>query len=343
MLLDTSTVWRMSDFPLSGGARLDTLELAYETWGALAPDGNNAILLCHGYTNNPHAAGDKAGWWHNLIGPGCAIDTDKYFVVCINMLGSAFGSSGPATVNPATGQPFGPDFPAFAVSDIAQSQRRLLDHLGVAQLAAVIGYSYGGHLAFHWAHTFPDRVRAAVVVASAIKGRGDRSSVTALEQRFAQCAGWHGGHYYAGDPTASVAATLKAMRLETLRSYHVDESLRTQLGDAAAAARRLDELAQWWAGHFDANSLIVLRRAAVQFDAPPAVAMMRAPLLYVLASSDALFGPELAKPTMALLRDAGVAAEYFEIDSAFGHHAPVSDWAKWAPVLRDFLTRTTGL
>ena len=128
MLLASSKTYETSDFQLSTGAHLPTLTVAYETWGELAADGNNAILLCHGYTNHPHAAGE-GGWFAPLVGPGKAIDTNKYFVVCSNMLGSAYGTTGPASTNPETGRPYGPDFPKYTTADMVAAQKLLIDHL----------------------------------------------------------------------------------------------------------------------------------------------------------------------------------------------------------------------
>ena len=337
MLLQTSMLFESADFPLEAGGRLDPLTLAYETWGTLSDSGDNAILLCHGYTSTPHAAGDDTGWWNGLIGPGRAIDTERYFVVCSNMIGSAYGSSGPPSIDPATSAPFGPDFPEFSTNDMVAAQRRLVDHLGIRQLAAVIGFSYGGYLTFLWGAQHPEFMRSLVVVASGIKGRGDQSMTSQLRDRFVPCAGWNGGHYYDADPTNSVRDMLKTSRIETLRGYGVGDSLRAQLGDEAAANARLAEMAAEWAAGFDANSLIELRRAAVAFDGRPGVEAIKAPLLYVLARTDTLFPPELAQPTLTLLQDAGVSAEYFELDSDFGHIAPVADWAKWGPALQAFL------
>ena len=131
MILKTSTTFTHANFKLSTGKTLPTLTLAYETWGSLNTKGSNAILLCHGYTNHPHAGGDTNGWAHNLLGPGKAIDTDQYFVVCSNMLGSAFGSSGPSSLNPETGKPYGPDFPKYNTVDMIAAQRLLVDDLGI--------------------------------------------------------------------------------------------------------------------------------------------------------------------------------------------------------------------
>jgi len=338
MLLPTSKVFSTTDFALQNGRILEQLEVAYETWGKLAPDGRNAILLCHGYTSSPHAAGDENGWWAGLVGPGKAIDTDRYFVVCTNMLGSAYGTTGPASINPQTGKAYGPDFPEITTKDIIGSQALLLDQLKVGQLAAVVGFSYGGYLTFEWGVTYPERMRALVPVATAIKGRGDQGSVQALRDRFAAaCPGWNGGHYYGAKKESGVLEALAALRVETLTGYGVAKQLEDTVPDPAERERRLRAMGMQWAAEFDANTLIVLRNAAVRFDARPGVTKIKAPLLYALSRSDALFGPGIAPDTIALLPNACVDARYVEIDSDYGHRGPGVDWQKWAPDLKAFL------
>jgi len=338
MLLPTSKVFKSTDFPIKNGGVLAQLEIAYETWGRLAPDGRNAILLCHGFTSSPHAAGDDAGWWNGLIGPGKAIDTDRFFVVCANMLGSAYGSTGPGSTNPRTGRPYGPDFPEITTKDIVGAQALLLDHLKIGQLAAVVGFSYGGYLTFEWGVTYPLRMRALVPVASAIKGRGTPESVQALRDRFAACPGWNGGHYYGREKESGVFEALLQLRIETLTGYGVAKQLEDTIADPAERTRRMRAMASQWAEEFDANTMIVLRRAAVAFDARLGVAKIKAPVLYALSRSDALFGPDIAPATIAMLEKAGVDARYVEIDSDYGHRGPSVDWRKWGPRLEAFLT-----
>ena len=337
MLLPSSKLFESRDFSLELGGVLGELALAYETYGVLNAAGDNAILLCHGYTSNPHAAGDSKGWWHNLIGPGCAMDTDKFFVVCANMIGSAYGSTGPGSLNPANGEPYGPDFPDITTGDMVRAQGMLLDELGVAQLAAVVGFSYGGHLTFQWGVMHPDRMRALVPVASWNKGRGGLKLVQETIDRFAQCPGWNGGHYYGNEKDSGVLEMLAAVRVDTLRSYGVDRALADKLGSEDAATRGLEKLGRQWAKEFDANSLVVLRKAAIRFNAWDNAANIKAPLMYVLSNSDTRFPPDLAEPMMAHLKASGVDAKYVELDSPYGHRAPSEDWAKWAGDLERFL------
>ena len=324
-------------FPAAKRAHSRTVRSRLRDLGTLAPDGRNAILLCHGFTSSPHAAGDDAGWWAGLVGPGKAIDTDRYFVICANMLGSAYGTTGPGSTNPQTGKAYGPDFPEITTKDIIGTQALLLDHLKVGQLAAVIGFSYGGYLTFEWGVTYPERMRALVPVATAIRGRGTPENVQAFRDRFAACPGWNGGHYYGAKKDSGVLEELAKLRIETLTGYGVAKQLEDTVADPAERDRRLRALGKQWAGEFDANTMIVLRDAAVRFDARPGVTNIKAPVLYALSRSDALFGPQIAPDTIALLRKAGVDARYVEIDSDYGHRGPSVDWQKWAPELKAFL------
>src|SRR5207245_3632469 len=192
-----SRTFTVPAFKLESGQVLPELTLAYETYGRLAPDGRNAILVTHGFTSSHHAAGKYAytdatpGWWDGLIGPGKAIDTNRDFVVASNVLGSSYGSTAPASIDPATGKRYGPDFPAITMRDIVEAQRVLLSALGVNRLVAVAGPSYGGYQAFQWAVTFPDFMLGVVPVVTKPSAR--TRSNNELTDRFAEDPHWNGG------------------------------------------------------------------------------------------------------------------------------------------------------
>ncbi|HUG37057.1 MAG TPA: alpha/beta fold hydrolase, partial [Candidatus Limnocylindrales bacterium] len=277
-----------------------------------------------------------AGWWDGLIGPGKTIDTTRYFVVSSNMLGSSFGSTAPASVNPATGRRYGPGFPDVSLRDIVTAQRQLLDGLGVRHLVAVAGPSFGGYQAFQWAVTYPDFMTGVVPVVTAPKGGGGEAAVQTLLTRFAADPKWNGGWHY---DTGGIPETMTALRRETLQRYGQNEILAVSLPDAARREARMRELAESWARVFDPNSMVTLRKAAVRFDAESALARVRAKVLYVLSRTDTLFPPSIAPAVMDKLARARVDARYVEIDTEFGHSASGADWAKWAPALREFLDR----
>jgi homoserine O-acetyltransferase len=328
------------DFRLQSGEIIPELKLAYESYGALAPNGRNAILVTHGYTSSQHAAGidanGEAGWWDGLVGPGRAIDTNKYFVVSSNMLGSSYGSTAPASINPKTGAPYGPDFPDCTLVDIVTAQRAMLDALGVRHLVAVVGSSFGGYQAFQWGVTFPDAMSGIVPVVTAPNATDGNRMVADLRARFAEAPGWNGGHHY-GNTT--MLAFMTELRVATLKRYGIEAELAPQYPDAATREAVIQKLAEGWAKVFDPNSLIALAQARSHYNAEKDFARIRAKILYVLSRTDKLFPPSIAPEVMAKLKAAGVDATYFEIDSDKGHLASGADWNKWARVLSAFLQR----
>jgi len=337
-----SRTFTVPAFKLESGVVLPELTLAYETYGRLALDGRNAILVSHGFTSNHHAAGkyavtdQVAGWWDGLIGPGKAIDSDRYFVVSSNMLGSSFGSTAPPSTNPKTGKPYGPDFPDITLRDIVGAQKTLLEALRVQHLVAVAGPSYGGYQTFQWAVTYPTFMSGAVAVVSAPKGSGGDGAVKTLVDRFAADPNWSGGWYY---DRGGIFPTMLKLRIETLERYGQNEVLARTIADPDQRAARLRQLAEGWARQFDPNSMIALRKAAVKFDAERDFSRVRAKMLYVLSRTDKLFPPSIAPGVMDKLTRAGIDAKYFEIDTELGHSASGPEWAKWGPTLKDFLAR----
>lgn len=327
-------------FKLDRGGVLPEMTLAYETYGRLAPDGRNAILVTHGFTSSHHAAGTytagdaAAGSWDGLIGPGKAIDTARYFVVSSNMLGSSYGSTAPRSTNPATGKPYGPDFPDITVRDIVRAQKLLLESLHVRHLVAVAGPSYGGFQAFQWAVTYPGFMDGIVAVVTSLKMRPGGDPVNTLTTRFASDPSWNGGWHY---DRGGISATLAALRYETLLNYGQNEILAARIPDPAERQARLRQMAEAWAREFDPNSMITLRKALLSYDTTGELGKIRARVLYVLSRTDKLFPPAIAPEVMDALAKAGVDAKYVEIDSDFGHSASGPEWAKWGPALRVFL------
>lgn len=327
-----------SNFILECGGTLPELQLAYETYGDLASDGRNAFLLTHGYTSSQHAAGRDArgepGWWDGLVGPGRAIDTRKYFVVASNMLGSSYGSTGPASMNPRTGKPYGPEFPAITVADMVRAQHALLESLGVAHMVAVAGPSYGGYQAFQWAVTYPFDMDGIVAVVTAPNVTDGERMVADLRARFSSEQGWNEGYYHG---TGDMRDFMAGFRVETLKRYGIAAELASRFPDAARREAEIQRAATQWANEFAPNSLIVLAQARAHLDTVKDFSKIRAKVLYVLCRTDKLFPRALAPQVMAQLQAAGVDAAYFEIDSDKGHLASGFDWAKWAPALQRFL------
>jgi len=335
------------DFALDSGAVLPELRIAYETYGGLAPDGGNAVLLTHGFTSHQHMTGhyragcappgldeSTPGNWPLLVGPGSAIDTDRLFVVSSNMLGSSWGSTGPRDTDPRTGKPYGPTFPRFAVSDIVRAQKMLLDSLGLTQLVAVAGPSYGGYQAFQWAVQYPEFMRGIVAAISSPTSTPGPGPTQALIAELAADPNWNDGWYY---ERGGIEPTLVKYRIATLKRYGIDAQLAATIPDRQRREQAIEQIARQWARVFDANSMVVLRRALERFDTRPHFDRIKAKVLYVLSRTDRLFPPSIAPDVMRQLEAAGVDARYFEIDSELGHMASGHDAAKWAGELARFM------
>jgi homoserine O-acetyltransferase/O-succinyltransferase len=335
----------LGDLTLEHGCVLSDVTIAYETYGQLAPDGRNAILITHGYTSNHHAAGrygladGKIGWWDRLIGPGKAIDTARFFVVSSNVLGSCYGTTGPGSINPATGKPYGPEFPDITMRDIVAAQRELLVRLGVTHLVAVAGPSLGGRQAFQWAVSYPDFMDGIVAVASSPKGLGKDDAVHHLIQRLSTDPNWNNGWYY---ERGGITHTLTAIRMETLKRYGIEAVIGVDHLSSEHREARIRRQAEAWAREFDAHSLVVLRKASVRFDAQSHFRAIRAKVLYVISRTDQLFPPSMGARVMGRLQAAGVEATYIELDSEYGHLASGREADQWAPALQAFIERLTA-
>uniref|UniRef100_UPI0035CAD159 homoserine O-acetyltransferase MetX n=1 Tax=uncultured Sphingomonas sp. TaxID=158754 RepID=UPI0035CAD159 len=269
---------------LDGGVLLSPVEIAYETYGDLDADRGNAVLLCHALTGDQHVASahpvtGKPGWWSRMVGPGKPVDPARHFIVCANVLGSCMGSSGPATINPATGAPWGMAFPVITIRDMVRAQAMLLDHLGIATLQAVVGGSMGGMQALSWPATYPDRVRAVVVIASTARHTAQNIAFHEVGRQAVMAdPKWRGGAYYeAGDPPAAgLAVARMAAHITYLSEAGLTEKFgrRLQSRDAKGFGFDADFQVESYLRHqgiafvdrFDANSYLYITRAMDYFD-----------------------------------------------------------------------------
>jgi homoserine O-acetyltransferase len=322
----TAHTLKLGPHRLSSGAELPELEVAYVAHGRLDAQGGNAILVTHGYTSGPsmlsagHHVAESS--WAPLLGPGRPLDTSRFYIVCANMLGSSFGTTGPASIDPISGQPYGPDFPAITLEDIVAVQHRLLRQLGVRRLKAVVGPSYGGWQALQWALDHPDMVEAIGVMVSGLKPPPGLSAQSTRE-RLAQEPGWRLGRHYGGP---GMREALFRMRRQTLHSYGLQRLYADRHGSEQAAEQALDTPCREWAERFDPNSLVTLAGAAEHFDVRSRVAEIRARTLFMVCTTDRLFPPD--PDTRERLRQLPAELRYVELDSPYGHVASGVEWRR---------------
>jgi homoserine O-acetyltransferase len=328
------------NFRLESGVVMPEVTIAYRTLGTLAAARDNVVLVTHGNTSGPQMIdpnGSAAeGSWQEIVGPGKPVDTNRYFAICPNMLGSSYGSTNAATIDPATGKPYGSRFPDITVGDIVATQHALLADLGITRLVAIVGPSYGGFQAFQWAVNYPDMMRgiAAVVTAPAMPRERSTGNVGRLLATLSKDLNWNGGDYY---DRGGVMETMIQIRSATLKTYGIETRLAKTMSDPKQIEAAIRDEAARWAAGFDANSLIILAKALRSFDVTQQLGKIKSKILYVLSQTDRLFPPELAPTVMQAFKSAGLDADYFLLDSEFGHTASGIDAAKWAPRLRVFM------
>jgi homoserine O-acetyltransferase len=341
-LLTTGTA-TIGDLTLRSGVVLPDVKIAYATAGMLSTARDNVILVTHGFTSSHLFIGrvnDTAaeGSWSDLVGPGRALDTDRFFVISSNMLGSSYGSTAPASLNPATGKPYGPDFPKITVADIVAAQRKMLADFGIGTLVAVVGPSYGGFQGLTWAIEYPGAMRGVSASVTGLRAPGDVNG-DELRATFSEDPNWNGGWHY---DRGGIAGTMAAMRLRTLHLYGVNEAMRDRIVDDAAREATIRRQAESWGRAFDPNGMIALAEAAQRYDVSTGLARIKARVQFVLCRTDKLFPPSLARETMKAFADAGLRAEYVEIDSEHGHHASGSAAQKWAADLKRFIAEVAA-
>jgi homoserine O-acetyltransferase/O-succinyltransferase len=348
---------------LDGGALLSPVDVAYETYGSLAPDRGNAILVCHALTGDQHVASNhpvtgKPGWWTRMVGPGKPVDPDRHFVICANVLGSCLGSSGPASINPATGKPWAMAFPVITIRDMVRAQAMLLDHLGIERLAAVIGGSMGGMQALSWAANHPTRTASAVVIASAARHSAQNIAFHEVgRQAIMADPKWRSGDYYADNdaPSAGLAVARMAAHITYLSEAGLTAKFGRQLQgrDAKSFGFDADFQVESYLRHqgisfverFDANSYLYITRALDYFDLAEehggtlAAAFRDSPARFCLVSFDTdwLYPTSESRTIVHALNAAGARASFVELKSPFGHDAFLLDSPELNRVVDGFL------
>ncbi len=366
MLVKTEYFTYAGQIKLQSGASIGPVTLAYETYGQLNQDRSNAILICHAWSGDAHVAGryvedePKPGWWDDAVGPGKAFDTSKYFVVCSNVLGGCSGSTGPASINPATGKQYGLDFPMVTISDMVEAQRLLTDHLGIDQWLTVTGGSMGGMQALQWTVAYPQRVRSAMVLASTARLSPQTIALNEVpRQAIYADPNWNKGDYYDKTPPNAGLAVARMIGHITFLS---DESMREKFGrrlrnnNGDGYGYRFDPefevetyltyRGQSFTKRFDANSFLYLSKSMDYFDLSyglPSLAdafrKVSAKFLVVSYTSDWLYPSWQSKELVRALLQNDIDATYVEIDSNYGHDAFLLEVDRLAELTRDFLKR----
>ncbi len=354
-------------FALDSGATLCDVTIAYESWGTLNADASNAVLLCHAWTGDSHAAGpagrghNEAGWWNAMVGPGLPIDTDRYFVVCANVLGGCQGTTGPASPHPDDGRPYGSRFPVVTIRDMVRSQVRLMDHLGIGRWLAVIGGSMGGMQALEWAVMYPRRVGGLIAIAPCVQATAQQIAWGGIgRQAIRVDPAWNGGDYYDAAPGEGPAVGLSIARQIAQVTFRSDNVFTDRFGrDFAGRAEAGGVLGMWqqyeverYLEHhgtkivrrFDTNSYLAIGKAMDLHDIARgrgslerAVARIAAPTMAVGIWSDMLYPAYQQRQIHEAVGAGGVESQYFEIDSPHGHDAFLINGDQIAGPIEKFL------
>jgi homoserine O-acetyltransferase len=371
MVVETKTA-RFASIALDSGATLSPVEIAYETCGELNGARSNAILITHAFTGDAHAAGishetGKPGWWDNMIGPGKAFDTDRYFVICSNVLGGCQGTTGPASINPATGRPYGMSFPVITIRDMVRLQRMLIGELGIARLLSVAGGSMGGMQALEWAVSYPEMVRSTIPIATTWRHSAQQIAFNEVgRQAIMADPDWAQGEYYDSKPPAR---GLSVARMVGHITYMSDESMREKFG------RRLREKEKFgydfgvdfevesylryrgnqFVSRFDANSYLYITKAEDYFDLTNGTGRLAdafktdgmnpidTRFLVISFTSDWLYPSYQSQEIVRVLRRVNGDVAYCDLQSNYGHDAFLVDIAEQTEIVRGFLNSTARM
>jgi homoserine O-acetyltransferase/O-succinyltransferase len=345
---------------LENGIRFGPVTLAYETYGELDRDKSNAVLVLHALSGDAHAAGfhqgeKKAGWWDEMIGPGKAFDTDKYFVICSNILGGCRGSTGPSSINPKTNKPYALEFPLITIWDMVNCQKALIDSLGIDKLLCVAGGSMGGMQALAWLAHFPERIRGAIPIATALKHSPQQIAFNEVgRQAIMADPCWKEGNYYNGPAPAK---GLSLARMIGHITYMSDVSMGDKFGRQRknpeqefkfnAADFEVEGYLHYhgdnFVKRFDANSYLYITKAMDNFDAArgrdfhEALKGTKARVLVIAFKSDWLYPSYQAKEIVKACKLSGAGASYCEIDSTYGHDAFLLETKEETQLISHFL------
>jgi len=352
---------------LEHGDRLPGVTVTYETLGRLNHEKNNAILVCHALSGDAHAGGwhkgdEKPGWWDSIIGPGKALDTERYFVICSNVLGGCKGSTGPSSPNPSTGEPYGLDFPVVTIKDMVDVQKKLVEHLGIDKLFAVVGGSFGGMQVLQWCVSYPKTVRLAVPIATSAYSSPQQIAFNEVGRRaITSDPDWNFGDYYGQAPPAR---GLSLARMIGHITYLSDESMHQKFGrklqdksdysfDFASLDFQVESYLRYhgdaFVKRFDANSYLYITKAVDYFDLTrkgelslaEALKEVKAKFLVISISSDWLYPPYQSREIVQALSANDIDVRYCEIKSNYGHDAFLLESGQMNYTIQNSLSRTS--
>ncbi len=338
---------------LESGEKLGPITLAYETYGKLNAQKSNAILILHALSGDAHAAGPD-GWWSNLIGKGKGIDTDKYFVICSNVIGGCKGSTGPSSTNPKTGKPYGLSFPLISIGDMVQAQKHLIDHLGIERLLAVVGGSMGGMQVLQWMVSYPERISSAIPIATTLKHTPQQIAFNEVgRQAVMSDPDWKNGDYYDSSPPSKGLAVARMIGHIT---YMSDTSMTEKFGRRTRADKEPFKFAadfevegylryrsDNFVKRFDANSYLYITKAIDNFNLLNGHSLgsvfkgLKAKVLVLAFKSDWLYPAYQSQETVKACKLAGVDASYCEINSTYGHDSFLLETKQETQLIGDFL------
>jgi homoserine O-acetyltransferase len=347
---------------LENGEKLGPVTIAYETYGELNKQRSNAILILHALSGDAHAAGfhkgdEKPGWWDDMIGPGKAFDTNKYFIICSNVLGGCKGTSGPSSINPKTGKKYGLDFPIINISDMVNAQKHLIDYLKIDRLLSVSGGSMGGMQALEWLTAHPDKLKSAIVIATAVKHSPQQIAFHEVgRQAIMADPHWKEGHYYGGhSPAKGLVVARMVGHITYMSEISMAEKFGRRPGDeklhkfsvGSEVEDYLYNRGNHFVERFDANSYLYITRAIDSFDASRGKELyevlkgIRAKVLVLAFKSDWLYPASQSKEIVKACKLAGVDTTYCEIDSTYGHDAFLLEVEEETHLIKHFLQKVS--
>lgn len=345
-------IFTFDSLELDCGTTLGPVDAAYETYGTLNAERTNAILVEHAFSGDAHAAGE-GGWWSNMIGPGLAFDTDKYFVICTNVLGGCRGTTGPGSINPATGKPWAMTFPPVTVADMVRLQKKVVDKFGITKLLAVAGGSMGGMQALEWAVTYPEHVAAALPIATTCQHSAQQIAFNEVgRQAIMADPDWNAGEYYGGKLPGN---GLKLARMVGHITYMSDDSMREKFGRRIRASEGVAQFevesylnyrGYKFVDRFDANSYIYITRAMDTFDLTTRGSLTslfdgaRARFLVISFTSDWLYPSYQSLEIAKALRSRNCDVAYCDLESRYGHDAFLVEVESQTQVVGGFLAST---